>query len=75
MLIKKTVTKEFEGMGAKIKTARETSDRALTVMCAEAGMTTANWYRIESEEIKALPLETLRKIEKVLNIDFGVEIC
>ena len=74
MLIKKTATKEFEGLGAKIKTAREASDRAMTALCAEAGMTTANWYKIETEEVKALPLETLRKIERVLGVDLGVEI-
>jgi hypothetical protein len=36
-------------------------------------MTTMNWYRIEAEETKALPIETLRRIEDVLGMDFGVQ--
>ena len=31
-----------------------------------------NWYRIEDEK-QTLPLETLRSIEKVLGVDFGVK--
>ena len=42
-------------------------------LAASAGMTAANWYVIEAEEIKALPIETLRRIEEVLGVDFGVE--
>lgn len=74
MLVRKTVDRSFVGLGAKIKKAREADPRPLTFICAEAGMSAANWYRIESEEIKALPLETLRKIEQVLGADFGVAI-
>ncbi len=74
MLVRKTVDKAFDGLGAKIKKAREADQRPLTVICAETGMSAANWYRIESEEVKALPLETLRSIERVLGIDLGVQI-
>jgi DNA-binding Xre family transcriptional regulator len=41
-------------------------------LCREAEMTPTNWYRIEAEEVKVLPLETLRRIEKVLNFSFSV---
>jgi transcriptional regulator with XRE-family HTH domain len=61
------------GLGARIKAAREGSDRPLRVLANEAGMTAANWYRIENEEVKRLPEVTLRKIEAVLSIDLGVE--
>lgn len=61
------------GLGAQIKKAREADPRALTQLAALAGMTAANWYRIEAEETKVLPLETLRKIEEVLGVNFGVE--
>ncbi|MEM6432972.1 MAG: XRE family transcriptional regulator [Cyanobacteria bacterium P01_D01_bin.115] len=32
-----------------------------------------NWYRIENEEAKSVPLETLRSIERVLGTDFEVK--
>lgn len=35
-------------------------------------MTRTNWYRIEAEN-QTLPVDTLRKIEQVLGVDFGVE--
>ncbi|MBN3950107.1 MAG: XRE family transcriptional regulator [Nostoc sp. NMS7] len=36
-------------------------------------MSVANWYAIEQEWIKVLPLPTLRRIEQVLGIEFGVQ--
>ena len=36
-------------------------------------MTPMNWYKIEAEETKGLPIETLRKIEELLGVDFGVK--
>jgi len=74
MLIRKTTDRDFIGIGIKIKKAREADPRSLTAICAATNMCTANWYRIESENITALPLETLRKIEAVLNTSFGVVI-
>ncbi len=74
MLVRKTVDGIFEGLGQKIKKARESDSRSLTDICSASGMSAANWYRIESEEIKALPLETLRRMEEVLGQDFDVVI-
>lgn len=73
MKVRKVVEREFPGLGAKIKRAREADSRSLTQICAEVGMTTANWYKIENEETKVLPLGTLQKIEDVLGVDFGVQ--
>ncbi|NEZ57716.1 XRE family transcriptional regulator [Leptolyngbyaceae cyanobacterium CCMR0081] len=76
MKVRKDV--DFPGLGAKIKKAREKlQDEALgrlsvNKIATDAGMTSANWYKIESEETKVLPLETLRQIEKVLGANFGV---
>ncbi len=74
VLMKVRQVKEIEaqGLGQKIKKARKKDQRPLTELAAIAEMTTANWYAIESEEIKSLPEETLRRIEKVLGVDFGV---
>jgi transcriptional regulator with XRE-family HTH domain len=59
------------GLGERIKVAREADRRSLREICSAAGMSTMNWYRIENEE-QTLPEETLRKIERVLGVDFGV---
>lgn len=59
-------------IGAKIKNARERDPRSVDELAKAAGMTRANWYRIEREENDVLPEPTLRKIENVLGIDLGV---
>lgn len=74
MKVRKVIDVEVPGLGVRIKAAREVDPRSLTEICAQISMTTMNWYRIEAEQTKALPLETLRKIEEILNVDFGVEV-
>jgi transcriptional regulator with XRE-family HTH domain len=70
--VERTQLIDAPGLGAQIKAAREGSDRPLRELANAAEMTTANWYRIENEEVKRLPEPTLRKIEQVLGVDFGV---
>lgn len=72
MKVRKTIDIDVPGLGEEIKKARKNSPRSLTALAAEAEMTTANWYAIENEDLKALPLETLRRIEGVLKINLGV---
>lgn len=72
MKVRRTSDIDVPGLGSQIKAARESDGRPLTQICQLAGMTTANWYKIEAEETKVLPVETLRKIEDVLGVDFGV---
>jgi len=71
MRVRKVIDVDIPNLGAKIKDARKADSRSLTQLAAAAGMTTANWYAIEGEEIKALPAETLQRIEEVLGISFG----
>lgn len=59
-------------IGARIKEARERDPRSVEELARAADMTRANWYRIEREENDVLPELTLRKIEEVLGVDFGV---
>jgi transcriptional regulator with XRE-family HTH domain len=73
MKVRKITDVEIPKLGERIKKARKKDSRPLTVLAAAAGMTTANWYAIEGEEIKNLPIETLRKIEAVLDIDLNVK--
>jgi transcriptional regulator with XRE-family HTH domain len=72
MEVVKTVRVQVPALNDKIKQARLNDDRTITQICGLAGMTTANWYRIESGR-QSIPLETLRKMEQVLGVDFGVE--
>ena len=72
MKVERVQVIEVPGLGEKIRQARGADGRSLTVICSLMGMSAANWYRIEQEENKSLPEETLRKIEKVLGVDFGV---
>lgn len=60
------------GLGARIRSARRADSRSLKAICQLVGMTRTNWYRIEAET-QTLPIDTLRKIEQVLEVEFGVE--
>lgn len=72
MKVRRVTEIEIPGLGKKIKTAREQDPRSLVEICQIVGMTTSNWYRIEKEITKFLPIETLQKIEEVLGIDLKV---
>ncbi|MBW4599707.1 hypothetical protein DSM106972_094460 [Dulcicalothrix desertica PCC 7102] len=74
MIVRKVTDIKVPGLGEKIKEARLTDRRSLAEICRQIPMSPVNWYKIESEETKALPIETLRRIEEVLNIDLGVRM-
>lgn len=74
MIVRKVTDIKVPGLGEKIKEARLTDRRSLAEICRQIPMSAVNWYKIESEETKALPIETLRRIEEVLNIDLGVRM-
>jgi len=73
MKVRKVIEVEVPGLGESIRKIREADSRSLAEICRQIPMTTMNWYRIEAEETKALPVETLRRIEEVLGVDFGVK--
>lgn len=65
---------EIGGLGKKIQEARKADGRSLETLASEAGISRVYWYDIEAEKVRdALPEETLRRIERVLGVDFGVE--
>jgi transcriptional regulator with XRE-family HTH domain len=72
MKVRRVDDREFPGLGDRIRRAREADARSLAELCRQTNMTTMNWYRIEAEETKALPLETLRRMEAVLGVNLGV---
>ncbi len=59
-------------LGQRIRDARHKTGRTITQLAAEADISVANWYAIEQERVKVLPLTTLRRIEQVLKFDFGI---
>ncbi len=74
MRVKRSLEKDVPGLGAKIKQAREADSRSLETISSLAQMSRVYWYDIEAEKIRgALPEETLRKIEQVLGVNFGVD--
>ncbi|TAE59652.1 MAG: XRE family transcriptional regulator [Nostocales cyanobacterium] len=73
MKVRRTIDIEIPGLGKRIRQAREADKRSLAEICRQIPMTTMNWYKIESEETKALPIETLQRIEEVLNVNFGIK--
>ncbi|MCC5617804.1 helix-turn-helix domain-containing protein [Nostoc sp. CHAB 5836] len=73
LLMRVTYGKEFPELGKRIKDHRQASSKSLTQLAAEAGISVPHWNRIENEKVQDLPLETLRGIEKALDVDLGVK--
>lgn len=72
MEVEKRETKQFPGLGEKIKQARIRHSDSVTKLAANAGISAAYWYQVEKEEVKSLPLERVRKIEAALGENLGV---
>ncbi|WP_414621547.1 helix-turn-helix domain-containing protein [Calothrix sp. CCY 0018] len=72
--IRRYVDVEASGIGEKIKQARKASGRSVEVLAGAAGISRTYWHDVEAERIRdALPENTLRRIEQVLDVDFGVK--
>jgi len=70
-IIKKEI--EVPDLGKRIKKAREASDRSVTSLAKEVGISRNYWYQVEAEAVlSGIAEETLRKIESALNIDLDV---
>jgi transcriptional regulator with XRE-family HTH domain len=72
MKVVREIIVDAPGLGQRIKDARESDPRSLRAICEAVGMSQMNWYRVEAEK-QTLPEPTLRKIEEVLGVDFGVK--
>lgn len=57
-------------LGQRIREARHSCGRTITQLAAEADISVANWYAIEQERVKVLPINTLQRIEQVLGVKF-----
>ena len=70
MKVKRSIERYAPGLGAKIKQAREADKRSVETLCGLAEISRVYW----NERIRgSLPEETLRRIERVLGIDLGVD--
>lgn len=66
--LKVRVIKDYDspGLGQKIKEIRKRNPKSVTDLASEAGMSVANWYRIEAEKVEYLPKTTLDAIMAAL---------
>lgn len=72
--VRRTIDTEVEKLGSRIRQARKSSGKTMEWLAGNAGISRVYWYDIENEKIReSLPEETLRKIEQVLGVDFGVK--
>lgn len=71
-LVRISYTKDFPGVGSRIREYRKKAGKPLAQLAAEAGISVPHWNRIENEKIGEVPLDTLRGIEKALGVDLGV---
>lgn len=73
-LMQVTLSVEVPQLGTRIKAAREKSGKSPTKIAALADMSVANLYRIESEDTKSIPWDTLRRLGEALGEDFDAEV-
>ncbi|MEB3294547.1 MAG: helix-turn-helix transcriptional regulator [Synechococcales bacterium] len=65
---------DIPDLGRKIRQAREADDRTVTDLAKAVGISRNYWYQIEAESVLGgVAEDTLRQIEKVLQVDFGVK--
>lgn len=74
MRIRKVDEIEVPDLAARLKMAREVDNRSLAAICREVGVSPQYWYGLERGTVTTMSFETLRKIEEVLNVDFGVNL-
>ena len=73
-LMQVTLSVDIPQLGKRIKTAREKSGQSPTKIAALADMSVANLYRIEAEDTKSIPWDTLKRLGEALGEDFDAEV-
>ena len=64
---------DIPNLGKQIKEARENDYRSVTKLAKIVGISRNYWYQLEAEAVLGgVAEDTIRKIEKVLNADFGI---
>ena len=70
-LMKIIIEVELTGVGTALKRAREASGLSLVVAGDRAGMSGANFNRIENEDTKGVPLDTLVRAANAVGLDLA----
>jgi len=70
-LMKIVIEVEIQGLGRHLKAAREAAGLSLTVAGDLSGMSGANFSRIENEDTKGVPFETLARAAKAVKLDLA----
>lgn len=73
--VRRIVKQEIDvpGLGDLIRQARDADDRSLTQLAKLAGISRNYWYQLEAESVLGgVAEDTIRKIEEVLGVSFGV---
>lgn len=73
-LMQVTLSVEVPHLGQRIRAARMASEKTPTMIAALAEMSVANLYRIESEDTKSIPRDTLRRLGEALGEDFDADV-
>ncbi len=74
MRIRKVDEVDVPDMAARLKSARVADDRSLAEICRQVGVSPQYWYNLERGAVSTMSFETLRKIEEVLGVDFGIKL-
>lgn len=69
--IRRYVDYDIPDLDKRLKEARKRSPKTITELAAEAGMSVANWYRIEGGNVDYLPETTLQAMEAALGETFA----
>jgi transcriptional regulator with XRE-family HTH domain len=63
---------EIPDLNRRIADAQKDSGKPIAVICKMVGFSRSYWYQMINGKEEAIAEETLRKIEEVLGVDFGV---
>ena len=74
VIVREIIDREVPGLEQKIKKARKACPKSVTDLASEAGMSVANWYRIESGKVEFLPKTTLEAMLAALGEDLGIQL-
>lgn len=74
MRIRKIEEVDVPDLAAMLKAAREADKRSLAEICRQVSVSPQYWYNLERGSVTTMSYETLRRIEEVLGVDFGVKL-
>ena len=64
---------EVPDLEKRIADAQRNSGKSIAEVCRIVGFSRSYWYQMVNGKEEAIAEETLRKIERVLDVDFGAK--